>query len=215
MTTPSDFLQDALGIWRAGGWAMYPMAFNALLLYGKCIETGLLLGSRNRDARRWKEKAKFKPGTADKGGVQVVLARKFLRSRNISVPITDDLETIQAAFARLHAAEFPPIAREMRFIKVAMSAAPLWGLLGTVTGMLLTFVGLASGGGGEQTMDVIASGISEALITTETGLMVAIPGYFLHYYLCGQRDRYRAFISNLETTTTQYLLAGRATRDAA
>ncbi len=54
-------------------------------------------------------------------------------------------------------------------------------------------------------MDMIASGISEALITTETGLVIALPGLFFQYHLSRERDRYDAFLSHLETVCTQYL----------
>ena len=68
-------------------------------------------------------------------------------------------------------------------MKICVSAAPLMGLLGTVTGMLATFAALASGSGGDKTMSLVAEGISEALITTETGLVIALPGLFLQYQL--------------------------------
>jgi len=58
-------------------------------------------------------------------------------------------------------------------LKVLVSTAPLLGLLGTVSGMLATFQGLNQGNG--NTADLVAAGISEAMITTEAGLVIAIP----------------------------------------
>lgn len=58
-------------------------------------------------------------------------------------------------------------------LKILVATAPLLGLLGTVTGMLATFQGLNQGSG--NTLDLVAAGISEAMITTETGLVIAIP----------------------------------------
>ncbi len=55
------------------------------------------------------------------------------------------------------------------------AAAPLLGLLGTVLGMIKTFTGMLATG---ETIDFIAGGISQALITTQVGLVVAIPGVF-------------------------------------
>jgi biopolymer transport protein ExbB len=74
----------------------------------------------------------------------------------------------------------------------------LLGLFGTVTGMLATFAALASGSGGEQTMGDIAKGISEALITTEAGLVVALPGLFFHYYLSRKLRGYHNFLDDAE-----------------
>jgi biopolymer transport protein ExbB len=88
-------------------------------------------------------------------------------------------------------------------MRVCVSAAPLVGLLGTVTGMLATFGALASGSGGEKTMGLVAKGISEALITTETGLVVALPGLFFQYQLSRKYDQYKAFLAHLETVCTQ------------
>ena len=72
--------------------------------------------------------------------------------------------------------------------------------------MLTTFDGLAKGGGGEKTMNVVAGGISEALITTETGLMVALPGYLLHYILSGKRNDFESFIEHLQNACGQRVL---------
>ncbi|MDQ7087725.1 MAG: MotA/TolQ/ExbB proton channel family protein [Acidobacteriota bacterium] len=84
-----------------------------------------------------------------------------------------------------------PFERDLRFMKRCVSSAPLLGLLGTVTGMLTTFAALASGSGGEKTMSMIAGGISEALITTETGLVIALPGLFPPVPTMGrEKERY-------------------------
>ncbi len=66
-------------------------------------------------------------------------------------------------------------------IGVLASVAPLLGLLGTVTGMIATFDVLAIFGTGN--VKAMAGGISEALITTQTGLLVAIPGLYMKGFL--------------------------------
>jgi biopolymer transport protein ExbB len=110
-----------------------------------------------------------------------------------------------AAFAEVRAAESAPFARDLKVMHVCVGAAPLLGLFGTVTGMLATFGALASGSGGDQTMGLVAQGISEALITTETGLVVALPGLFFQYQLARKHERYRAFLAHVETVCTQTL----------
>jgi hypothetical protein len=90
-------------------------------------------------------------------------------------------------------------------MKICVSAAPLVGLLGTVTGMLSTFEALATGSGGEKTMGMIAAGISEALVTTETGLVIALPGLFFQYQLSRRFQTYRAFLAHLESVCNQVL----------
>jgi len=106
-------------------------------------------------------------------------------------------------FEELKTTEVVPFERDLRVMKVCVSAAPLLGLLGTVTGMLATFGALATGSGGEKTMSMVAEGISEALVTTETGLIIALPGLFFQYQLTRQLERYKAFLAHLEAVCTQ------------
>ncbi len=70
------------------------------------------------------------------------------------------------------------VERRIPFIGVLAGAAPLTGLLGTVSGMLVTFSGLATSSVATP-IDKISMGISEALITTQAGLLLAIPAAFL------------------------------------
>ncbi|HEX2855513.1 MAG TPA: MotA/TolQ/ExbB proton channel family protein [Opitutaceae bacterium] len=71
--------------------------------------------------------------------------------------------------------------RQRHPIAAMITAAPLLGLLGTVTGMIGTFESLAQWGG-QKSMEGLARGISEVLICTESGLAVAIPAVMTLYY---------------------------------
>ncbi len=66
--------------------------------------------------------------------------------------------------------------RERLVLSALTAVAPLLGLMGTVTGMILTFAGVSAMSG--DTSVTVAGGISQALITTQTGLVIAIPGVF-------------------------------------
>ena len=74
--------------------------------------------------------------------------------------------------------QMPALERFLTPLAVCASAAPLLGLLGTVTGMIHTFRLITLFGTGDA--QVLSSGISEALVTTETGLAIAIPALLLH-----------------------------------
>lgn len=88
--------------------------------------------------------------------------------------------------------------RQHRIALAAMvAAAPLLGLLGTVSGMVKTFESLASSGN-EKSMEGLARGISEVLVATESGLAVAIPALVIIYYLHGRVRRYMQRIERLE-----------------
>jgi biopolymer transport protein ExbB len=73
------------------------------------------------------------------------------------------------------------LQRFLSFISISAASAPLLGLLGTVTGMINTFKLITVFGSGD--VKTLSSGISEALITTEYGLIVAIPSLLLHAFL--------------------------------
>lgn len=72
----------------------------------------------------------------------------------------------------------PKLERLLPFMALTAAAAPLLGLLGTVTGMISTFNLITIFGTGDASN--LASGISQALVTTELGLIVAIPSLILH-----------------------------------
>lgn len=72
----------------------------------------------------------------------------------------------------------PNVERFLPFLAITAAAAPLLGLLGTVVGMIRTFALITVFGTGDPR--ALSSGISEALVTTELGLMVAIPTLILH-----------------------------------
>ncbi|MCP4848656.1 MAG: MotA/TolQ/ExbB proton channel family protein [Verrucomicrobiaceae bacterium] len=73
---------------------------------------------------------------------------------------------------------FSVMKRRITFAFILIGTAPLVGLLGTVTGMSSTFNGMARNSSTTQT-DVIAEGISEALITTQTGLVICVPSFII------------------------------------
>lgn len=78
-----------------------------------------------------------------------------------------------------------------------MAAAPLLGLLGTVSGMVKTFESL-SGRAGEKSMEGLARGISEVLVATESGLAVAIPALLFVYLAHREVHRYSQQLNELE-----------------
>jgi biopolymer transport protein ExbB/TolQ len=87
--------------------------------------------------------------------------------------------------------------RRLRFVRILTGAAPLLGLLGTVVGMLKTFRGLSVRQSAE-TMNLVAQGISEALITTETGLTFGIAGTLLLFFIGEYRKRLIAAFEGFE-----------------
>jgi len=82
----------------------------------------------------------------------------------------------------------PELERYLNALGTIASISPLLGLLGTVIGMIKVFTAITVHGVGNPT--VLAGGISEALITTATGLTVAIPSLMFYRYFRGRIDAY-------------------------
>ncbi len=95
-----------------------------------------------------------------------------------------DVETLELRLGEAVLAEVPRINRHLPLLKIIAAIAPLMGLLGTVTGMIVTFQAITLFGAGDPRL--MAGGISQALITTVLGLCVAIPMLLLHNLVQGR-----------------------------
>ncbi len=89
-----------------------------------------------------------------------------------------DEELLQFKLDEAVLAEIPALERGNGMIKLLATTSPLLGLLGTVTGMIVTFQAISLFGSGDPKL--MAAGISQALVTTVLGLVVAIPLLFSH-----------------------------------
>lgn len=94
-----------------------------------------------------------------------------------------DTETLELKLDDQILKETPKLESGLTTVKVLASVSPLMGLLGTVTGMILTFQAITLFGTGDPKM--MAGGISQALITTVLGLVAAIPLLLLHSIASG------------------------------
>ena len=193
----TPFLEQALAIWRSGGWGMIALALNGLVMFGMGMMMLFKLAARGGFGSPDKAWARYhEDPAAARGTMARILA---------GAAACGTLEELEHYFDGLRNAEVHPFQRDLKVMKVSVSSAPLLGLLGTVTGMLSTFAALATGGGGDQTMDMVAGGISEALVTTETGLVLALSGLIFQFVLTRKHQRYEETIAHLETLSMQHL----------
>jgi biopolymer transport protein ExbB len=171
---------ETLALFHEGGgffWALLALAAAIAFSLAAAWEGVRLVHGPLVPARDWRNLL----------GGQVPGAASLDRLRQAldSGPIPPSLEeTEQRLFARP--------TRRIVFTFVLVTTAPLIGLLGTVSGMFTTFSGLAGSSGAP--IDVISRGISEALITTQTGLIIAVPSFLvcslLHHRLEQLRLRF-------------------------
>ena len=113
-----------------------------------------------------------------------IISRDNALGRILSVQSEHDTMETEALELKIDEAilkEVPKLEKYHSIIKVFAAVAPLLGLLGTVVGMIVTFQALTLFGTGDPKL--MAGGISQALVTTMLGLIVAIPLVFLHSVL--------------------------------
>jgi len=180
-------------IWLSGGWVMLPLFVLALLLYAQAFQLVMVLRRTDigsHDEMQWWQWVRS-PGQAQGRVAEII--RYTQTDVSSAKQIRNRFEEIRLALVGL-------IERRTRFVGTLVSAAPLLGLLGTVLGMLRTFFGISTGGGAE-TADVVAGGIAEALVTTEAGLMIALPGLFIVMVIHRRRHKLEARLARLESLT--------------
>ena len=188
---PYDLVNELGAYVEAGGWVMPPLIVATLLLWFAigyrfaALKRGSVRDVRNL-VRRYD---KGKPPSSDG-----VLARALAKGVELRDSGRDDLRPyLDDAFF----AEEREIRKFNRLIITIVSAAPLLGLLGTVIGMIETFdslgdMSLFSQSGG------IAGGISQALITTQMGLAVAIPGLIVNGILARRQKNIELELAQLK-----------------
>lgn len=108
---------------------------------------------------------------------------------------------VRARFEEIRMAYLSVIDRRLKLLQTLITAAPLIGLLGTVIGILMTFDGLTG-----QGMQYISLGISKALVTTQCGLIVALPALF--FVMMIQRRKH-AIIAELAKLENQIIIHSR------
>lgn len=169
---------------QAGGWLMIPIILCSIIAAAICVERAWTLRTeeiapRNLLARAWNQ---IKSNEMD---------NKKLRELRASSPLGEILaagianhkkgrehmkEAIEEAAARV----VHELERYLNTLGTIAAVTPLLGLLGTVIGMIKVFSAIRLEGTGNA--QVLAGGISEALITTAAGLTVAIPALFFYRF---------------------------------
>jgi biopolymer transport protein ExbB len=184
-------------IWLSGGWVMIPLFLLAVLLYAQAFQLVMYVLRTDLggdDEQLWWQWVR-EPERAE-GRVADVI--RYTQSGVGSArEVRNRFEEVRLALVAL-------IERRARFVGSLVAAAPLMGLLGTVLGMLRTFYGLSTSAGAE-TVGGVASGISEALVTTQTGLTISLPGLFLVMLIQRRKHQLEANLARLESLTLGHL----------
>lgn len=185
--------QEMFQIIASGGWVMIMLAIIGLLLYSNALDLILYLfrGNLNpRSAKQWEEWVMHPERSTGRAGDII----RYTQSG------AQNVKSVQRRFDEVRFNMLGRVDRRLIFVNTLVATAPLAGLLGTVIGMLGTFGGIATGGRGD-TMSKVAGGIHEALLTTQTGLMIALPGVFFALIITRKRVGLEAAIARIESLT--------------
>ncbi|MDG2089788.1 MAG: MotA/TolQ/ExbB proton channel family protein [Gammaproteobacteria bacterium] len=121
------------------------------------------------------------PGKPNKDNPLGRVLRVYENDKNM------DIETLELKLGEAILQETPALERFLTLVKIISTVAPLMGLLGTVTGMIEVFQQITLFGTGDP--QIMAGGISGALVTTVLGISVAIPTVLIHTLIKSRSDR--------------------------
>ena len=178
-----------LEILQAGGWLMLPIMLASVVATGICIERTWSLRSNLVAppglAGRLSSAA---AGQIDRAEIDALCGRSGL-GRILAIGIAArerGRERMKEAMEEAAAGVVHELERYLTTLGTIASISPLLGLLGTVVGMIRVFKALLADGA--RNPAALAGGISEALVTTAAGLVVAIPALIFHRYLLRKVD---------------------------
>jgi biopolymer transport protein ExbB len=178
-------INTIIDTWQTGGWVMIPLAILAIISYTSCayllltIKIKNIISASDKDISMWVKEPNRSPK-------EVRYIFEYIEN---SKNVDDKCKEIE-----LYMTE--KINKHFTIMIVLISCAPLLGLLGTVSGMISTFKGISAGGSAST---IISKGISECLIATQTGLIVAVPGMIASYWIRSRKNELISFLLRVES----------------
>lgn len=203
----------------AGGWAMYPLGlfsvcmitlavYNAMQLTRKKFAPTLLRESILSHMSEVKVRSAIEESAESPSYLGRMMATA-LPHVDATEPETLGREKVEDAVADFSIKENPSYMSWIGYFSVIAQASPMVGLLGTVSGMIKAFQTLGISGGSDPSK--LAAAISEALMTTATGLVVAIPCLFCFYFF---KNKFNKLVTEAQDAMTESMDAAIATVNA-
>lgn len=191
---PLAFLmnQTPMELFKHGGYIMWPILLVSFLMITVAIERIIFIfreNSRRNVEVVEKMMEKVETGDVD-GAVELGKKSSDYVARILVYALTHKEHSLGNAFSRAANQELQRFSQGLPTLDTCITAAPLLGLLGTVTGMMNTF-GALSGGDIASAAGQITGGVAEALIATACGLAIAITGLLPFNYLNARLEEAR------------------------
>jgi biopolymer transport protein ExbB len=136
----------------------------------------------------------------DAPGTDNPLGRILATFRGDAAKLEESAEVVELRISEAVLKEVPRLERFQSFLRLAVAAGPLLGLIGTVVGMIITFQSITESGSSDPKL--MAAGISQAMIATVLGLGIAIPLLFIN---AGLSAMSRQLVQTLDEQSTGLL----------
>jgi len=181
-----------------GEWIMWPMILVSFVMITVTVER-LIFIFREKSSRK-PELVKKMLEAVERGDADAAIAMGKGSSDFLAQIITESLkhreQSLTNAFTRSAGQQLSRYQQGLATLDTCITAAPLLGLLGTVTGMMRTF-GALGGGDIGAAAGAITGGVAEALIATAAGLAVAVLGLFPYNYLNAMDSQAKLEVSDV------------------
>ena len=200
LTNPDGSPQSVMELFKNGHQIMWPILILFFVALTVIVER-LLFILRENSHREPEVVAKVLESVEKRdinGAVEIGKKSKDTVARILVYSLTNREYSLSNAFIRASSQELARYQQGMAVLDTAITAAPLLGLLGTVTGMMRTFSALNTGGGGSiaDSAGAITGGVAEALIATCCGLFIAVLCLFPYNYLNARTEEAKQEISD-------------------
>jgi len=197
LTNPDGSPMSAMDLFHAGKEIMWPILLLSFIAITVVFERVLFIirenGSREPEVVEKMLEAVERRNIA--GALEMGSKSKDFIAKILVYTLNNKEYSLTNAFVRASSQELSRYGQGMATLDTCITAAPLLGLLGTVTGMMRTFGALGSGdvSGAAST---ITGGVAEALIATACGLAIAITGLLPYNYLNARAEQAKSEVSD-------------------
>jgi biopolymer transport protein ExbB len=190
--------ETPMELFKNGGYVMWPILLLSFVALTVVVERLLFIFREN--SHREPEVVEKMLENVERRDIEGALAigkkSRDTVARILCYALSNREYSLSNAFIRASGQEMSRYQQGMSMLDTAITAAPLLGLLGTVTGMMRTFGALGTGGDIASSADKITGGVAEALIATCCGLFIAVTCLLPFNYLNARADQAKQEISD-------------------
>lgn len=192
--------KSLLDMVKAGGWAMWPLGLLSVATVGLAVYNGIALRTSNFIDEEVIETVENSINAGDFDAAREHCTNNPGPVTNTIGHVIDETlkgeqvnpDSVEKAFEAASTKELTGPYVIVSYLSIIAAIAPMLGLLGTVSGMVKAFNAIAAQGMGKP--DLLADNISEALITTATGMTIGIPAMFFFFFF---KNKYGKIVSDI------------------